>query len=110
MTLNPIKSPVLFSGLCGYFTLLAAACLPLWSARYIHPFVIVMEGHMYCDASIEVPDVSPSRSHLWAAWKDVRFAMTHETLGSVFRRHSSNLVLGAGILVVSTGMGRLFYW
>jgi hypothetical protein len=99
MTLNPLKSPVLFSGLFAWLVGLVASCLPIWKTYFLiewRPGVVKMGT---------VADT------LWEVlkWRSESFGPKSSFPG-LLQEDVHNLALGFAILACSAIVGRLCYW
>jgi hypothetical protein len=100
VTLNPKKSPLLFSALCGWGLLCVASLLPLWWVHWLPA-----DGPRLFSKRI-VPEP------LWVVLSTLPSEVRESghSPGGIAKRHSDNIKLGVGILAVGMVIGRLIHW
>jgi hypothetical protein len=110
MTLNPLKSPVLFSALFAWLVALIASVLPIWQVS----FVIGMDDPN--DPWLRVTTVTfpwkstePGTLRKFVKWRPYAFG-SKSSFPGLLQEDVHNLALGFAILACGAGVGRLFYW
>jgi hypothetical protein len=94
MTLDPQKSPAVFSVLWSWLVLFVAAFLPLWT---ISP-------------ASSWPGAGPRRSTLWDLFAHLPVETRDWNPAKLWAGHRENLAELVVVLVVGGGLGRLVYW
>jgi hypothetical protein len=109
MSPNPLKSPVLFSALCGWLVLFAASLLPVWKVNRV-PIALVDEWvELISSRQLLIPPL-PEKGTLWEAMKYLPFLLKYDEPFSVLDRHKENLMLAFSLLMMGAIAGRLIYW
>src|SRR4051812_5787455 len=97
MTLNPMRSPVLFSGLFAWLVGMAASCLPIWQVTVFYELSgLVRSARQY------------------TLWEVLRWRPTaigpESNFPGLLQDDVHNLALAFAILACGAGIGRLSYW
>ena len=115
MTLNPKKSSVVFSLLCSWLAIIAAACVPLWEVSVVEfVYVLTEESQrtvLRTGPLWEVVREEYLVSHLGVATK-LKFAYppSLEPKDGFIVRQRNNIIALFLVCIAGVGIGRFTHW